>query len=65
MQISKERLNEFKRIYKKRFKKELSDNEALEKAIKLSRLVEIIYKPMTESEYNQLQKKRQDDIIPN
>lgn len=42
--ISKEQLEEFKLIYKKEFNKEISDQEALEQATKLLRLVEIIYK---------------------
>ena len=60
MQTSKERLEEFKRLYKESFKKELSDSEALEKATKLQRLIEIIYKPMTETELDQLQKRQED-----
>jgi hypothetical protein len=60
VQISKERLDEFKRIYKKQFKNDISDSEALEKATKLIRLIEIIYKPMTEGEYRQLRKRREE-----
>lgn len=41
--ISKEQLEKFKLIYKKEFNKEISDQEALEQATKLLRLVEIIY----------------------
>lgn len=58
--ISKERLQKFKQIYKKRFNKDLSDQEALEKATRLLRLVEIVYKPMTQEEYNALQKRREE-----
>ncbi|MFA5300230.1 MAG: hypothetical protein WC389_18740 [Lutibacter sp.] len=56
--ISKESLEKFKQIYKKRFGKNLSDQDALEKASKLLRLMEIIYKPMTQKEYDNLQKRR-------
>ena len=45
-------------MYKKRFGKELSREEACEKGIKLMRLVEIVYQPMTEAEYKQLQERR-------
>lgn len=56
--ISKEQLEKFKKLYKKHFKKGISDQEALDKSIRLVRLIELIYKPMTENEYNRLQKRR-------
>lgn len=55
---SKEHLEKFKSIYKKRFGKDLSDQEALGKGAKLLRLVEIVYKPMTNKEFEQLQQDR-------
>ncbi len=58
--ISKERLKEFKNIYKKRFGIILSDQVALEKATKLLILVKIIYKPMTQELYDKLQKRREE-----
>jgi hypothetical protein len=58
--ISEERLKEFKRIYKKKFGKEISNQEALEKATKLLRMVELIYKPITKSDYDKLQKRRKE-----
>lgn len=58
MQIPQEHLNKFKKLYKKKFDIELSDSEALSKATDLIRLIEIIYKPMTEAEYEKLQKRR-------
>ena len=58
--ISKERLDEFKRIYKKEFKEDLSDAGALEKATKLLRLVELVYKPITKEDYDKLQKRRKE-----
>lgn len=58
--ISKERLEEFKRIYKKKFGKELSNQEALEKATKLLRMVELVYKPITKENYDKLQKRRKE-----
>lgn len=57
MQISKEKLEEFKKIYKKRFKKTLSSQDALEQGTKLLRLVELIYKPMTKEEYEKYKNK--------
>ncbi len=55
--LSKESLEKFKSIYKKRFKKDLSDQEALEGATSLIRLVKLIYKPMTIEEYKMVQKR--------
>ena len=55
--ISKEGLDQFKQIYKKRFNKDLADDVALEKAMTLIRMVELIYKPMTLEEYEALQKR--------
>ncbi len=50
----------FMEIYKNRFGKEISREEAFEKAASLLRMVELVYKPMTEQEYNNLQKRRQE-----
>lgn len=47
-------------LYHKRFGKEISREEAYEKGVKLMRLVEIIYKPITETEYKQVQKRRKE-----
>ena len=58
--ISKESLEEFKAIWKKEFKEEISDEYALESATKLLRLMEIIYKPMTQKDYDMLQKRREE-----
>lgn len=58
--ISKEMLEKFKTIYQKRFGEDLSDQDALEKATKFLRLVELIYKPMTQEKYDILQKRREE-----
>ena len=44
--LSTEQVNKFKEIYKKNFGKELSQDEALDKATKLARMFELIYKPI-------------------
>jgi len=41
--ISKESLGKFKRLYKKRFKEELSDDEALRKATRLLNFYRTVY----------------------
>ena len=65
--LSNEQVTKFQTLYKKRFGKEISREEAYEKGVKLIRLVELIYKPMTEAEYQQLQERRQEtgDLQPN
>ena len=58
--LSDEQIKQFQILYKNRFGKEISREEAYEKGAKLLRLVELIYKPMTEDEYKQLQKRRRE-----
>ena len=58
--LSDEQIKQFQMLYKKHFGKEISREEAYEKGAKLVRLVELIYKPMTEDEYKQLQKRRKE-----
>lgn len=58
--ISNLQIEKFRILYKNRFGIELSREEACEKGIKLIRLVELIYKPMTEVEFEQLQKRRRE-----
>ncbi len=58
--ISKEHLEKYKQIYKNRFGKELSNQEALEQATKLLRLIEIIYHPMTQEELDMVNRRRQE-----
>ncbi len=58
--ISEEALEEFKKIYKKRFSEHLSDQAALEKATKLLDLVKAVYQPMTQEEYDKVQKHREE-----
>lgn len=56
--LTEEQVNKFQILYKNRFGKEISKKEALEKGTKLVRLMQIVYQPMTESEYKQLRKRR-------
>jgi len=58
--LSDEQIKQFQILYRNRFGKEISREEAYEKGVKLVRLVELIYKPMTEDEYKQLQKRRRE-----
>jgi len=58
--IPKDNLEKFKKIYKKRFGEYLSDQVALEKATKLLNLVEVVYRPMTQEDYDKVQKHRKE-----
>ena len=62
--LSDEQITKFQTLYKKRFGKKISREEAYAKGAKLIRLFELIYKPMTETEYQQLQEHRRqtDDL---
>jgi hypothetical protein len=58
--LSDEQITKFQILYKNRFGKEISREEAYGKGAKLIRLIELIYKPMTEAEYRQLQERRRE-----
>jgi len=58
MVLDNEQITKFQTLYKSRFGKEISREEAYEKGIKLMRLVELVYQPITEAEYQQLQERR-------
>ncbi len=62
--LSDEQITKFQTLYKNRFGKEISREEAYEQGVKLIRLVELIYKPMTKAEYQKLQERRRqaDDL---
>ena len=57
--LSDEQITKFQALYKNRFGKGISREDAFEQGAKLIRLVELIYKPMTEKEYSALQERRQ------
>lgn len=53
--LSDEQITKYQTIYKKRFGVEISREEAYEQGIKLIRLIEIIYKPITKTDTERLQ----------
>lgn len=57
--LSDEQVAKYQTLYRNRFSKEISREMALEQGIKLIRLIELIYRPMSENEYQQLQQNRQ------
>jgi len=58
--LSGEQISSYQALHKARFGKEISREEAYEQGAKLIRLVELIYKPMTEAEYQKLQERRRE-----
>lgn len=56
--LSDEQITKFQTLYKSRFGKEISREEAYEQGAKLIRLIEIVFRPMTETEYQQVQEDR-------
>lgn len=56
--LNDEEVRKFQALYKKYFGKKISKEEAYEEGVKLLRLVELIYKPMTEKEFKNLQERR-------
>jgi hypothetical protein len=57
--LSDEQIKKFQNIYRKRFGKEIDRKEAYEKGVKLLRLIELIYHPITKEEYRELQRSNQ------
>jgi hypothetical protein len=58
--ISKEALEEFKKIYKKEFGEDISDKDALDEATNLLNLYKAVYLPLTKIDYDKLQKRREE-----
>lgn len=60
--ITKEALEEYKKIYKKQTGEDLSDQEALESATKLLNLIQLVYKPVPEN-YSSLNSKSKNQTL--
>ncbi len=58
--ISPEMITKYQELVRTRFNREISREEAFEKGTKLFRLVELIYKPMTEAEHQRVQERRRE-----
>ena len=56
--LSEKRIAEFQALYKKHFNEDLSKEEAYEMGVKLIRLIQLVYKPITEKEYQEWQERR-------
>ena len=57
--LSEEQVTNFQAIYRNKFGREISREDALEKGARLVRLMEIIYQPITEQELLEFQKRRE------
>jgi len=58
--LTNEEVEKYRKIYKARFGKKITKEEAYEQGAKLLRLVQLVWKRMTEDEYKQLQKRREE-----
>ena len=62
MQLTDKDIKDFQELYRKRFNKEISRQEALEQGTKLLTLMKAVYKPMTQEEHDAIQKHRKDTM---
>ena len=62
MVLPDEDILKFQALYKSEFGMEISREDAYEKGIKLLQLMSVVYKPMTEKEYEFIQKHRIDTL---
>lgn len=62
MHLSNDDIINFQALYKSEFGIEISREDAHEKGIKLLRLMSIVYKPMTQGNYEKIQKHRADTL---
>jgi len=58
--LSKESLEEYKRIWKKVFNEDISDDKALETATKLLRLMRVVYGPIAQEDVDMIEKRRRE-----
>ena len=66
MVLSDADLERFCDIYREQFGKEISKEDAYEQGIKLLRLMAVVYKPMTEEDFDFIQERRKlSPLLPN
>lgn len=58
--ISDEQIQSFQTLWRDRFGTEISREDAYEKGAKLLRLIELVYKPMSETEFELVQERRKE-----
>lgn len=65
MVLSDKDIKAFQDLYRSNFGKEISKEDAYESGIKLLRLMSLAYKPMTQAEYDLIQKRRKEILKDN
>ncbi len=60
MLLSDQDIKDFQCLYRKRFKKEISYEQAYESFSKLLNLLKVIYKPMSKDGYRKLEQRKKD-----
>jgi len=63
MVLSGDDISKFQALYRSELGIEISKEDACEKGIKLLNLMSAVYKPMTEKEYQLIQKYRKDTFL--
>ena len=58
MKLTDQQVTKFQALYKARFNQEISREKAYDMGIKLVRMMQIIYKPMTVADFEELQERR-------
>jgi hypothetical protein len=53
--LSNQSLQDFKDIWKQEFGEEISDDFAVEQAISLLTLIDVVYKPISRTEYEKME----------
>ena len=56
--LTESQVKKFQEIYREKFGLEISRKDAYAKGIALMRAMEIVYKPMTKAEHEELQERR-------
>ena len=60
MQLSGQQLDKFLALYKAKFGVELDRQQAYEQAVKLVRLFELIYRPITLADFEKVKQRQQE-----
>lgn len=58
--LTEAQIKKYIELHKEQYGKDISREEALEQSAKLISLVQLIYKPLSNDEYENLQKRRRD-----
>jgi hypothetical protein len=62
MTISEKSIEEFQKLYRLRYRQEISKEYASEQGLKLLRLLRLIYQPLTEQQFDAIQEQREQTL---